>query len=78
MQESICGVEKLTHGVAGGSGTREAKLRWKYSDHNGRVEVTWAINGSIAVVVDNNEGDVLIKVEVCDGKKRGNVRNDIE
>ena len=36
----------------------------------GGVEVTWAMNVGIAVVIDN-EGDVLIKVEVCDRKKRG-------
>lgn len=32
----------------------------------------------VAVVVDKNEGGVLIKVEVCDRKRKGNVRNDIE
>jgi len=36
------------------------------------------MNVGVAVVVDNNEGDVLIKVEVCDRKKRGNARNNIE
>ena len=36
----------------------------------GGVEVTWAMNVGVAVVIDN-EGDVLIKVEVCDRKKRG-------
>jgi hypothetical protein len=35
------------------------------------------MNSGIAVVVDNNEGGILIKVEVCD-RKRGNVRNNIE
>jgi len=36
------------------------------------------MNVGVVVVADNNEGDVLIKVEVCDRKKRGNVKNDIE
>ena len=36
----------------------------------GGVEVTWAMNVDIAVVIDN-EGDVLIIVEACDRKKRG-------
>ena len=36
------------------------------------------MNVGIAVVMDNNEGGIMIKVEVCDRKKRGNVRNDIE
>ena len=36
------------------------------------------MNVGIAVVMDNNEGGIMIKVEVCDRKKRGNMRNDIE
>jgi len=35
------------------------------------------MNVGVAVVADNYEGDVLIKVEICD-RKRENVKNDIE
>jgi hypothetical protein len=37
----------------------------------GGVEETWVMNVGVAVVVDNNEGGVLIKVEVCDRKRGG-------
>jgi hypothetical protein len=31
----------------------------------GRVEETWVLNVGVAVAVDNSEGGVLIKVEIC-------------
>lgn len=31
----------------------------------GRVEETWVLNEGIGVAVDNSEGGVLIKVEIC-------------
>jgi hypothetical protein len=34
----------------------------------GRVEETWVIYVGVAVVVDKNDGGVLIKVEICDIK----------
>jgi len=36
----------------------------------GRVEEDWVMSVSVAVVVDKNEGGVLINVEVCDKKRR--------
>jgi len=63
-----------THGIASGSRTKEAWLRGKYSDHTGRAEETWVMNVGVAVVIDN-EGGALIKVEVCDRKRRVKTSN---
>jgi len=35
------------------------------------VEETWVMAVGVSVVVDKNEGGVLVKVEVCDRKRRG-------
>jgi hypothetical protein len=35
------------------------------------AEETWVMIVGVAVVVDKNEGGVLIKLEVCDRKRRG-------
>jgi len=37
----------------------------------GRVEEIWVMNAGVAVALDKNEGGVLVKVEVCNGKRGG-------